>query len=59
MSNRAFMFHALIYIVITVLLVAINMATSSHVIWSIWPALGWGLGVAFHGFSLVIFQAKN
>jgi transcriptional regulator with XRE-family HTH domain len=34
------------YIVVMSFLVAVNILTSPHVWWVIWPALGWGLGLA-------------
>lgn len=43
--------HALVYILVNLMLVAI--AASSGRGWAIYPALGWGLGLAIHG--LVVF----
>ncbi len=34
------------YIVVMSFLVAVNLLTSPHVWWVIWPALGWALGLA-------------
>ena len=31
-----------------VLLVAINLATSTRYLWFMWPLLGWGIGVFIH-----------
>jgi hypothetical protein len=43
--------HATVYVAINLLLVA--MAASSGRNWAIFPALGWGLGLAIHG--IVVF----
>ena len=34
------------------LLFAINMITSPDSLWFYWPLLGWGVGLAAHGFSV-------
>lgn len=43
--------HLASYIVIIGFLFAINIFTNvgPGSLWAIWPALGWGLGLAFHG----------
>jgi hypothetical protein len=43
--------HASIYIAVNLLLAALSAATGRH--WAIYPALGWGLGLAIHG--IVVF----
>ena len=45
--------HLATYLIICGFLFAINLfsgAGPGH-LWAIWPALGWGIGVAFHGLS--------
>ena len=37
------------YIVVNTGLIILNLVTSPDQIWFIWPLLGWGIGVAFHG----------
>ncbi|MDW8076323.1 MAG: 2TM domain-containing protein [Nitrososphaerota archaeon] len=37
-----------IYVIINALLIFINLYTSPHVIWFIWPLLGWGIGLILH-----------
>lgn len=40
--------HALVYVLVNLALYAINQ-TMGGVRWSIWPALGWGIGLTVHG----------
>ncbi|PKO41184.1 MAG: hypothetical protein CVU30_14390 [Betaproteobacteria bacterium HGW-Betaproteobacteria-3] len=42
--------HALVYVVVNTALVLLSLATGRH--WAIFPALGWGLGLAMHGFGV-------
>ena len=42
--------HLVSYLVIMGFLLVLNILTTSY-LWVIWPALGWGLGLAFHGFE--------
>jgi hypothetical protein len=36
-------------------MVAVNLMTSPEMYWFIWPLIGWGIGVLFHGLSVFIF----
>ena len=40
--------HLIIYLAVNALLIAINFKYSPDSLWSIWPLLGWGLGLAIH-----------
>ncbi|MBL4807291.1 MAG: helix-turn-helix domain-containing protein [Rhodobacteraceae bacterium] len=40
------------YVVMLVILLVINLLTSPGYLWVVWPALGWGIGVVFHGLSV-------
>ncbi|EOG6895579.1 2TM domain-containing protein [Flavobacterium psychrophilum] len=42
------------YILVNLILLAINFATSPECLWFFWPLLGWGVGVVIHG--MIIFQ---
>ncbi len=39
--------HACVYVLVNLVLVAISSASGRN--WAIFPALGWGLGLAIHG----------
>ncbi len=43
--------HAGVYVAVNLLLAAISAAGGRH--WAVYPALGWGLGLAIHG--VVVF----
>ncbi len=43
--------HAGVYVAVNLLLAAISAASGRH--WAVYPALGWGLGLAIHG--VVVF----
>lgn len=49
---KGFYIHATVYLVVNVLLIAINLATSPRQIWFFWPLVGWGIGLAAHGLSV-------
>ena len=42
--------HLFVYLAVNSLLVTVNMITSPQTLWSIWPILGWGLGLAAHAY---------
>jgi hypothetical protein len=48
---HAFRSHLVSYFVIIGFLFAINLFTSAGpgYLWAVWPVLGWGLGLVFHG----------
>ena len=47
-KKMEFRSHLVSYVVIMAFLLVINMLTSNYM-WVVWPALGWGLGLLFHG----------
>lgn len=50
---RGFYIHFAQYCIVIAFLAAVNLLTVRHyhyyVLWFIWPALGWGMGILFHG----------
>ncbi len=51
-AKLGFYLHVAIYAVVMLVLFAIN-AMSSAKPWSVYPFLGWGLGVAIHGIMAI------
>ncbi len=51
-AKRGFGIHAAIFVVVNILLVAIWATAGGGYFWPIWPFLGWGVGLAFHGWSV-------
>ena len=39
--------HAIVYVAVNLMLVLLSAVSGKH--WAIFPALGWGLGLAIHG----------
>lgn len=45
-------FHACIYIAVNLLLATLSALGDRH--WAVYPALGWGLGLAIHGLAVLL-----
>jgi hypothetical protein len=46
--KTGFYVHALVFVLVNLGLLALNAAIGGYR-WSVWPAWGWGLGLAIHG----------
>ncbi|NNF36963.1 MAG: 2TM domain-containing protein [Saprospiraceae bacterium] len=51
-DKKNFYTHLTSYIITIGFLFAINILTSPGYLWVIWPALGWGVGLAFDAVSV-------
>lgn len=51
---KGFYSHLAIYVVMVIAMAVANLVTGSNYLWFLWPAFGWGLGVAAHG--LAVFE---
>lgn len=49
---RGFYGHLAQYVIVISGLTLINLFTSPKYFWAVFPALGWGMGVLFHGMSV-------
>lgn len=49
--RKKFKRHLIPYLAVNTFLVLINLITERHNFWAIYPILGWGLGLFFHGWS--------
>lgn len=58
-AKYGFFVHAIVYAAVMVLLVVINLLTSSGTLWFVWPLIGWGLAVALHGAQVFLLADKN
>jgi hypothetical protein len=45
-------FHASVYLLVNLALAALSLHQGRH--WAVFPALGWGLGLALHGVSVFV-----
>jgi hypothetical protein len=51
-DKRGLMAHALAYVLVNLLLVAVWRATGAVFFWPVFPIFGWGIGLAFHAWSV-------
>jgi transcriptional regulator with XRE-family HTH domain len=54
---KGFYSHLIKYAFIITCLLILNIITSPNYYWVVWPALGWGVGVFFHGLN--VFEVFN
>jgi len=45
---KGFYTHLIVYIVINLMLYAINMIASPDSLWFFWPLMGWGIAIVLH-----------
>ncbi len=50
-AEKSFYVHLTTYVVVIGALFLINALTSRAYWWFVWPAIGWGIGILFHGIS--------
>jgi 2TM domain len=50
-AKREFRGHVFAYVAVNTLLVVIWAVTGAGFFWPIFPMLGWGIGLAFHGWE--------
>ena len=58
-AKIGFYIHLAVYVGVNVLLIIINLLTSPQYLWFIWPLIGWGIGVFFHGMATFIFSGRT
>jgi hypothetical protein len=51
-ARRAFSAHLVVYVVVNAALVAIWAITGAGYFWPVWSLLGWGIGLALHGWQV-------
>jgi hypothetical protein len=54
--QRAFYRHVMIYVVVNVLLVAVNLLKDPSHLWFQWGMLGWGIGLLVHGLNVCSYR---
>ncbi len=52
--KRGLLSHIIAYIIVNGFLVLLNLKTSPHTHWFIYPLLGWGIGLLFHIANTII-----
>ena len=58
-AKIGFYIHLTVYIAVNILLIIINLLTSPHTLWFIWPLMGWGIGIFLHGMVTFIFLDRR
>ncbi len=51
-AKREFRNHVAVYVIVNSMLVAIWALTGQGYFWPVWPILGWGIGLVFHGWKV-------
>ena len=51
-AKRDFRNHVAVYVVVNLMLVAIWALSGQGYFWPVWPILGWGVGLALHGWTV-------
>ncbi|MEI7769574.1 MAG: 2TM domain-containing protein [Chloroflexales bacterium] len=49
---RAFYIHLVVYVLVNALLIILSLANGGG--WSIWPLLGWGIGLGAHAATVFV-----
>ena len=52
-DKRGLAAHALAYVCVNLLLVAIWFVTGASFFWPVFPIFGWGIGLAFHAWDVL------
>jgi 2TM domain len=47
-----FYIHLVVFVLVMVVLLAVNWLATPSVWWVQWPFLGWGIGIAAHGLAV-------
>lgn len=50
-TRKKFYTHVITWVVMSVFFILLNLSTTDY-FWAIFPILGWGIGVAFHGIQV-------
>lgn len=51
-AKRGFWWNLAAYVIVNTALVIIWAVTWTGYFWPIWPMIGWGIGLAFHGWAV-------
>lgn len=57
-ARRGFIIHAIVYVLVSVVLVVVNLASAPETLWFKWPLMGWGVGLLFHGFGVFVSSGR-
>jgi hypothetical protein len=52
LEDTGFKIHLAAYVLVNLLLIAINLLTTPNTLWFYWPLIGWGIGIFAHGAAI-------
>lgn len=52
-AKRGLVAHAIAYLMVNLLLVAVWFTTGAHFFWPVFPLFGWGIGLAFNAWDVL------
>jgi hypothetical protein len=52
LGDTGFFFHFSAYVLVNVILIAVNLLLTPDKLWFYWPLLGWGIGILAHGLAV-------
>ena len=58
-AKIGFYTHLAVYVGVNILLIIINLLTSTQELWFKWPLIGWGIGVCFHALGVFVFTERS
>ncbi|HYD97418.1 MAG TPA: 2TM domain-containing protein [Noviherbaspirillum sp.] len=50
-----FFIHLAVYLVVNAGLILFNLLAVPGKVWAVWPLLGWGIGLLFHGLAVFLY----
>ena len=58
-DKKGFFVHLAVYCVVNIFLIIIWAITSRAFPWFVFPLVGWGIGVLFHGLGVFVFSKQS
>ena len=58
-AKFGFYIHLAVYIAVSIVLIGINLSTSTQYLWFLWPLIGWGIGLSFHALGVFVFSGGS
>jgi hypothetical protein len=52
LGDTGFFFHVSAYVLVNLILIAVNLIFTPDKLWFYWPLLGWGIGILAHGLAV-------
>lgn len=51
LQDQGFKYHLMAYVLVNAILIVVNLMNPAHW-WFFWPLIGWGIGIAAHGYAV-------